>query len=79
MKLRVSFGKVAEYQARGVVHFHALIRLDAVRDTPDGPELVAPPDCIHLDDLDDVLRRACAPRRSEPRRTRTRPAVPAGG
>jgi hypothetical protein len=58
--LRIAFGKVAEYQARGVVHFHALIRLDAVLATDDGPELVAPPDCIHADDLADVLRHACA-------------------
>ena len=29
----VSFAKVAEFQARGVVHFHAVIRLDG----PDGP------------------------------------------
>ena len=29
----VSFAKVAEYQRRGVVHFHAVIRLDG----PDGP------------------------------------------
>ena len=27
--LRIRFVKVAEYQARGVVHFHAVIRLDA--------------------------------------------------
>jgi hypothetical protein len=31
--LTVSFAKVAEYQRRGVVHFHAVIRLDG----PDGP------------------------------------------
>ena len=30
---RLSFAKVAEYQRRGVVHFHAVIRLDG----PDGP------------------------------------------
>lgn len=29
---RVSFVKVAAYQRRGVVHFHALIRLDAPGD-----------------------------------------------
>ena len=28
-RLRIRFVKVAEYQARGVVHFHAVIRLDA--------------------------------------------------
>src|SRR5204862_888166 len=60
VKLRIAFGKVAEYQARGVVHFHALIRLDAAPDTPDRPELVAPPACIHLDAPADVLRTACA-------------------
>jgi hypothetical protein len=31
--VRISFAKVAEYQARGVVHFHAVIRLDGR--TPD--------------------------------------------
>ncbi|WP_327325616.1 plasmid replication initiator protein [Streptomyces sp. NBC_01210] len=31
--LRLSFAKVAEYQRRGAVHFHAVIRLDG----PDGP------------------------------------------
>jgi hypothetical protein len=30
--VRVSFAKVAEYQRRGVVHLHAVIRLDAVTD-----------------------------------------------
>ena len=37
-QLRVSFAKVAEYQRRGVVHFHAIIRLDG----PTGPS-TAPP------------------------------------
>jgi hypothetical protein len=31
-ELRIRFVKVAEYQARGVVHFHAVIRLDAFDD-----------------------------------------------
>ena len=35
---RVSYGKVAEYQRRGLVHFHAIIRLDG----PDGPATPAP-------------------------------------
>ncbi|MER6946529.1 replication initiator [Nonomuraea sp. NPDC000554] len=35
--LTLSFAKVAEYQRRGVVHFHAVVRLDG----PDGP--VSPP------------------------------------
>lgn len=33
-QLRVSYVKVAEYQRRGLVHFHAVIRLDG----PDGPD-----------------------------------------
>ncbi|MGP3931294.1 replication initiator [Nonomuraea sp. KM88] len=34
----ISFAKVAEYQRRGVVHFHAVIRLDG----PDGPSSPPP-------------------------------------
>ena len=41
VKLRISYGKVAEYQRRGVVHFHALIRLD-LRD-PANPDAILPP------------------------------------
>ncbi|MEU1401917.1 replication initiator [Streptomyces sp. NPDC005728] len=37
--LRVSFAKVAEYQKRGLVHFHAVIRLDG----PDGTHQPPPP------------------------------------
>ncbi|NGO74005.1 replication initiator, partial [Streptomyces boncukensis] len=35
---RVSFGKVAEYQKRGAVHFHTVIRFDG----PDGPHSPPP-------------------------------------
>jgi hypothetical protein len=37
-QVRISYAKVAEYQRRGVVHFHAIIRLDG----PAGPT-TAPP------------------------------------
>ncbi len=37
---RLSFTKVAEYQARGLVHFHAVLRLDG----PDGPPSPPPAD-----------------------------------
>jgi hypothetical protein len=37
-QLRVSFAKVVEYQRRGVVHFHAIIRLDG----PAGPNTASP-------------------------------------
>ncbi|MFD9071717.1 replication initiator protein RepSA [Streptomyces lasiicapitis] len=36
---RLSFGKVAEYQKRGAVHFHAVIRFDG----PEGPDSPPPP------------------------------------
>jgi hypothetical protein len=38
--VRVSFAKVAEYQRRGAVHFHAVIRLDAATTCP---ACIAPP------------------------------------
>ncbi|MDO5699721.1 MAG: replication initiation protein [Dermatophilus congolensis] len=40
----VQFAKVAEYQARGAIHFHALIRLDG----PDGPGTPCPFDAEDL-------------------------------
>ncbi|MDT0409857.1 MULTISPECIES: replication initiator [Streptomyces] len=36
--LRLSFAKVAEYQLRGAIHFHAVIRIDG----PDGPSSAPP-------------------------------------
>ncbi|MEU2924611.1 replication initiator protein RepSA [Streptomyces sp. NPDC007251] len=52
---RVSFGKVAEYQRRGAVHFHAVIRFDG----PDGPDS-PPPAWATLDLLTDAIRAAAA-------------------
>ncbi len=54
-QLVVSFAKVAEYQRRGVVHFHAVIRLDG----PDGPSS-PPPDWATLDLLGQAVRHAAA-------------------
>ncbi|WP_018653810.1 replication initiator [Actinomadura flavalba] len=51
--LTVSFAKVAEYQRRGLVHFHAVIRLDG----PDGPA-AAPPAWATHDALADAVRHA---------------------
>ncbi|MGV9773544.1 replication initiator [Streptosporangium sp. NPDC003464] len=51
----ISFAKVAEYQRRGVVHFHAVIRLDG----PDGPTS-APPAWATADALADAVRHAAA-------------------
>jgi hypothetical protein len=52
---RVSFVKVAEYQARGVIHFHAVVRIDG----PDGPG-ERPPEWADAVMLDECLRRAIA-------------------
>ncbi len=68
---RVAFGKVAEYQKRGAVHFHAVIRFDG----PDGPDS-PPPAWATLDLLDGAIRAAAArvqvdvpPAGDEPART----------
>lgn len=53
--LKVSFAKVAEYQRRGAVHFHAVIRLDG----PDGPSSL-PPSWATTDMLADAVRSAAA-------------------
>jgi len=52
-QLIVSFAKVAEYQRRGVVHFHAVIRLDG----PGGPGL-APPAWATADVLAEAVQHA---------------------
>ncbi|MFC9744599.1 replication initiator protein RepSA [Streptomyces niveus] len=54
-QLRVSYGKVAEYQKRGAIHFHAVIRFDG----PDGPDS-PPPAWATLDLLTDALRSAAS-------------------
>ncbi|MEU8710969.1 replication initiator [Streptomyces sp. NPDC048663] len=50
---RVSFAKVAEYQKRGAVHFHAVIRLDG----PEGGD-TAPPAWATAELLTDAIRAA---------------------
>ncbi|MEU7741192.1 replication initiator [Nonomuraea sp. NPDC049158] len=49
----ISFAKVAEYQRRGVVHFHAVIRLDG----PDGPTS-PPPDWATAEALAQAVEHA---------------------
>ncbi|MET9023093.1 replication initiator [Actinopolymorpha sp. NPDC004070] len=39
--VRISFGKVAEFQRRGLVHFHILARFDGIH--PLDPDVVVPP------------------------------------
>ncbi|MFG3416316.1 replication initiator protein RepSA [Streptomyces althioticus] len=52
---RVSFGKVAEFQKRGSVHFHAVVRLDG----PTGPD-TEPPAWATVALLDGAIRAAAA-------------------
>jgi hypothetical protein len=65
IRLRVSYGKVAEYQRRGVVHFHALIRLDVRPNTDpkrgpveDPDAILAPPAEISAHDLAELVAGA---------------------
>ena len=72
--LRLSFAKVAEYQTRGVVHFHALIRLDGVH--PARPDAVVPsPAGLTAAYLDQAIARAAA---STSFRTPPHPDCPEG-
>ena len=56
-QVRVAHGKAAEYQARGAVHFHALLRLDGY-DPADPGALLPPPPGITIADLDEATRWA---------------------
>jgi hypothetical protein len=72
--VRVSHGKAAEFQARGAVHFHVLLRLDGV--DPDDPDAVTPPPAgITAADLDDAIHQAAGKVRFA---TRPHPVQPAG-
>ncbi|SOB84486.1 replication initiator [Streptomyces sp. 1331.2] len=69
----LSYAKVAEYQKRGQVHFHAVIRLDG----PTGPAS-EPPAWATTELLDHAVRtaarRARVPHEGQPRRERPQPA-----
>jgi hypothetical protein len=54
-QVRIRFVKVAEYQARGVVHFHAVIRLDA-----NSEDYQPPADRYTADQLCDAISQAAA-------------------
>jgi hypothetical protein len=63
--VRVAFVKVAEYQARGAIHFHAVIRLDGAP-PKDDPEQVAPPPAPFTADLLAQAVKAAAAQASVP-------------
>jgi len=59
VKLRLSYAKVAEYQARGLIHFYALVRLNAF--DPEHPDIPLPPPAgITAAHLDQALTHAVA-------------------
>ncbi|MFE5656207.1 replication initiator protein RepSA [Streptomyces sp. NPDC056517] len=64
---RISYGKVAEFQKRGAVHFHAVVRIDG----PDGPDS-PPPSWATTERLTDAIRAAAT-------HAYTTVAVPAAG
>jgi hypothetical protein len=71
--VRVRYVKVAEYQARGVVHFHAVIRLDARPRA--GEDYQRPPSWFTAARLTEAIQSAAAAVRV-PVDTRTNPAWP---
>jgi hypothetical protein len=61
--IRLSFGKVAEYQNRAVVHFHAIMRLDGKdphnnAEFPDPKAVLPPPPGFDAQDLVDAVTHA---------------------
>lgn len=57
--VRATCCKVAEMQVRGVVHFHAIIRLDGLpAEGQDPTEVVPPPDGLDVIDLADAIHYA---------------------
>jgi hypothetical protein len=58
--VRVSYAKVAEFQRRGAIHFHAVLRLDAATECRCPACLAPPPAAFTAGLLEDALRQAVA-------------------
>ena len=56
-RVRLSFGKVAEFQRRGIAHFHVLVRFDGI-DPDDREAVIAPPEWANVFELTALLRAA---------------------
>jgi hypothetical protein len=56
--VRVRFAKVAEYQTRGVIHYHAIIRLDACPPAAQPDQLTPPPAPFDTELLEYAVRAA---------------------
>jgi hypothetical protein len=73
-RLRLSYAKAAEFQRRGLIHFHAIFRLDGI-DTHHPERTVPPPAVITAEVLAEVIRDVAA---STWFATVTHPAKPKG-
>jgi hypothetical protein len=59
VRVKLSYAKVAEFQRRGLIHFHAIFRLDGV--DPVHPERTVPPHpAITAELLADLIRQVAA-------------------
>jgi hypothetical protein len=58
--VRVSYAKVAEFQRRGAIHFHAVLRLDAATECRCPGCLAPPPEDFTAALLENALRKAVA-------------------
>jgi hypothetical protein len=58
--VRVSYAKVAEFQKRGAIHFHAVLRLDAATECRCPACLAPPPEGFTAELLEEALRQAAA-------------------
>jgi hypothetical protein len=56
--VRISYAKVAEFQRRGAIHFHAVLRLDAATECRCPGCLASPPDPFTAGLLEEALRQA---------------------
>jgi hypothetical protein len=56
--VRISYAKVAEFQRRGAVHFHAVLRLDAATDCRCPGCLAPPPEGFNAAVLEEALKQA---------------------
>jgi hypothetical protein len=56
--VRISYAKVAEFQRRGAIHFHAVIRLDAATECRCPGCLAPPPEGLTAALLEEALRQA---------------------
>jgi hypothetical protein len=71
--VKLTYGRVAEFQRRGVVHLHIVIRLDGY--DPANPEAILPPAGLDAADLVDAVEHAAQTTRFT---TEAHPAQPAG-